>query len=390
MRRGPPLRPPPAPALLRRRRPLRAGGHLRHVGAGALRALHAHAAPRRRTGRRRWRCRWPCRRGPRCSSSLPWSWRSSCLDGSRSWRVLFAWRTLLALSRSWGPCWFPASSSSARPCTMGRRPPPVPLQRGVTTRPGALPARGHARGLLGARLAVGLAWSPWRMPGFSLWVTSVFVGYTLFSLSIFDNPPRTPALPDPADELPRAGRGRRGAGVDGAVGPRPATPGARRRRGRARRPGYRRRLGSRGFVTELRDQQLEWAFLERTVPRLPERATLLSAVEVGGRNLDAFPEFLLPRAQDVRARRRARAAADDGRLAPRRGPALLSGHVLLLRVRRRAAARSDDRPLPGRARALRRGAAVRRGPRDPGILAAALRRRRSRAVPHRLLPARGR
>jgi hypothetical protein len=52
-------------------------------------------------------------------------------------------------------------------------------------------------------------------------------------------------------------------------------------------------ITSRGFVTELRDQQLEWAFLERTVPRLPERATLLSAVEVGGRSLDAFPEFLL-------------------------------------------------------------------------------------------------
>jgi hypothetical protein len=50
-----------------------------------------------------------------------------------------------------------------------------------------------------------------------------------------------------------------------------------------------------GFVTELRDQQLEWAFLERTVPRLPERATLLSAVEIGGRNLDAFPTFLLSR-----------------------------------------------------------------------------------------------
>jgi hypothetical protein len=55
-------------------------------------------------------------------------------------------------------------------------------------------------------------------------------------------------------------------------------------------------VSSRGFVTELRDQQLEWAFLERTVPRLPDRLTLLSAVEVGGRNLDVFPEFLLQRA----------------------------------------------------------------------------------------------
>jgi hypothetical protein len=53
---------------------------------------------------------------------------------------------------------------------------------------------------------------------------------------------------------------------------------------------------SYAFVNELGDQQLEWLFLERTVPRLPEQATLLSAVDMGGRNLDAFPEFLLRRA----------------------------------------------------------------------------------------------
>jgi len=55
-------------------------------------------------------------------------------------------------------------------------------------------------------------------------------------------------------------------------------------------------LQSKSFVTELRDQQLEWAFLERTVPQLPKQATLLTAVEGGGRNLDAFPDFLLGRA----------------------------------------------------------------------------------------------
>jgi hypothetical protein len=50
-----------------------------------------------------------------------------------------------------------------------------------------------------------------------------------------------------------------------------------------------------GFVGELKDQQLEWAFLERHVPELPAQGTLLTAVETGGYNLDAFPEFLLRR-----------------------------------------------------------------------------------------------
>jgi hypothetical protein len=53
---------------------------------------------------------------------------------------------------------------------------------------------------------------------------------------------------------------------------------------------------ARGFITELRDQQLEWAFLERTVSRLPKAGALLSAVVGGGRNLDPFPEFLLKQA----------------------------------------------------------------------------------------------
>jgi hypothetical protein len=50
------------------------------------------------------------------------------------------------------------------------------------------------------------------------------------------------------------------------------------------------------FVTFLGDQQLEWTMLERTVPQLPPRATLLTAVEPGGKNIDAFPQILLARA----------------------------------------------------------------------------------------------
>jgi hypothetical protein len=53
--------------------------------------------------------------------------------------------------------------------------------------------------------------------------------------------------------------------------------------------------GWRGFVAELKDQQLEWAFLERHVSELPAKGTLITAVEAGGHNLDAFPEFLLTR-----------------------------------------------------------------------------------------------
>lgn len=51
----------------------------------------------------------------------------------------------------------------------------------------------------------------------------------------------------------------------------------------------------RGFITELRDQQLEWQFLRQHVPALPPAGRLLAAVEFGGRNLNAFPDYLLRR-----------------------------------------------------------------------------------------------
>jgi hypothetical protein len=78
----------------------------------------------------------------------------------------------------------------------------------------------------------------------------------------------------------------------------------------------------RGFIGQLKDQQLEWLFLEHNVASLPAQATLVAAVETGGRNLDAFPEFLLTRAGKrytmVDIRRAARGEVDwpaaDGEL----------------------------------------------------------------------------
>jgi hypothetical protein len=143
-----------------------------------------------------------------------------------------------------------------------------------------------------ALCVLGLAWDGWRRPGYHLWAILVFVGYTSLSLSMFDNPPynlRSQILPTSFLVLIAAGvasawmaawgrRRRLALGIGACALAALAVAVVVR---------------SRGFVTELRDQQLEWLFLERTVARLPERATLLSAVDMGGHNLDAFPEFLL-------------------------------------------------------------------------------------------------
>jgi hypothetical protein len=154
-------------------------------------------------------------------------------------------------------------------------------------------------------LAVGLAWGMRHKPGFLLWVMFVFFGYALLSLSSVRFPSRVPSkaellgnpvynlrsqlLPTSFVVLIAAGT----ASVWMAVW------GHRRRLAFGVGAGVLVALGaivvvtSRRFVTELRDQQLEWAFLERTVPELPERARLLSAIDVGGTNLDAFPQLLL-------------------------------------------------------------------------------------------------
>lgn len=213
----------------------------------------------------------------------------------RQWRMLFAWPTLLALG-----------------VLAALLVPRLIELHGVLTSspspPAALPSLQHFLATLvlldpavtpplyWLLLLGGLAWGAWRAPGVIAWVVAVFFGYTLFSMSMFDNPPyrlRAQLLPTSFTVLAAAGIA-------------PAWLALWRRR---------RRLGvlsgglallavatllvasGRGFVTELRDQQLEWAFLERSVPQLPEQGTLLAAVQVGGRNLDAFPDVLLARAQ---------------------------------------------------------------------------------------------
>lgn len=140
-------------------------------------------------------------------------------------------------------------------------------------------------------LAAGAAWSLRHARGLMLWAGLIYGGYTLTALSLFDNPPynlRSQILPSSLLLL-----------VGGATASMwTALTGGRRRTlrwGAGALAAFAALvlLSARGFVRELRDQQLEWAFLERTVPRLPQRATLLTAVEFGGNNLNAFPRFLL-------------------------------------------------------------------------------------------------
>lgn len=159
-------------------------------------------------------------------------------------------------------------------------------------------------------LALGAVWSAVRAPGLLAWVALVHAGFTVFALSLFDNPPynvRSQTLPNAFLVLIAAGCAplwlapwgrRRGAGLaTGAAALAALAAGVV--------------VATRDFVTELRDQQLEWEFLRRAVPQLPARATLLAAADMGGRNLNAFPEFLLRQAgKEMRLIEVRRAGAD--------------------------------------------------------------------------------
>jgi hypothetical protein len=216
----------------------------------------------------------------------------SLLAAPGTWRVLAAWRTLLALATV-GALLIPRFFELQRAFREAPSPPLVLpgfdsyFASLVILQPHVTPM------LYWVLLAIGLAWGARRQPGVTVWVLLLFAGYTLFSLSVFNNPPynlRSQVLPTSFVVLLAAGaasawmdacRSRRfalaaGAAVLGGLGVTVV-------------------LTSLSFVTELRDQQLEWAFLERAVPQLPQQATLLSAVEIGGHNLDAFPDFLLAR-----------------------------------------------------------------------------------------------
>jgi hypothetical protein len=143
-------------------------------------------------------------------------------------------------------------------------------------------------------LLAGAAWAAVRRPGWFLWIVAVYVGFTAFSASVFNNEIfrlRSQTLPTSYLVLLAAGAAsvwlaawRRHRQLGGMLGVVLLVLSA-----------IWVVAGWRGFVGELKDQQLEWAFLERHVAELPARGTLLTAVETGGFNLDAFPEFLLRR-----------------------------------------------------------------------------------------------
>jgi hypothetical protein len=145
-----------------------------------------------------------------------------------------------------------------------------------------------------ALLAAGALWTAVRRPSLLLWVAGVYVAYTLFALSMFDNPPynlRSQVLPTGVTALLAAGVAPLGVRLWGG---RPAAPLA----GAVALAGVAaiEVAAGRAFITELRDQQLQWAFLERTVPTLPDRGRLLAPVDAGGHRLDTFPDLLLRRA----------------------------------------------------------------------------------------------
>lgn len=143
-----------------------------------------------------------------------------------------------------------------------------------------------------ALVAIGLIWGAWWQPRYHAWLVIVFLVMTLFSQSLFNNPVynvRSQVLPMSFTVPIAAGAvsvwmemwsPRRGLGVILGAALWLALSAAMW-------------VSARGFVHDLRDQQREWAFLQRTVPTLPQRAILLTAVEVGGRKINGFPQFLL-------------------------------------------------------------------------------------------------
>jgi hypothetical protein len=209
------------------------------------------------------------------------------------WRVLFAWRTLVA-GAVFAALLVPHVLDVMRAMREARTPAPhVPLVRRYFETLVLFDA--WITPLLHRLMLVaGAAWAAIRRPGWLLWTVAVYVGFTVFGLSLFGNPQyqlRVQSLPTSYLVLLGAG----------AV---PVWTAAWRRRPQAgavigvtllvlSAVGVVAR--SRGFIGELKDQQLEWAFLERHVSELPAQGTLITAVEWGGHKLDAFPDFLLAR-----------------------------------------------------------------------------------------------
>jgi hypothetical protein len=211
-----------------------------------------------------------------------------------AWRLLFSWRTLLALAVLIALL-VPHLFDVQRSLHSGAAPTPRFPPFGRWTRALVLFKPEITPWIYRALLIIGVAWSALRRPGWLVWVAAVYVFYSMFPLSIGDNLPyhlRSQILPTSLVVLIAAGaasvwmhlwrsRPRAGAVAGAALLAASAVVIV---------------ADWRGFIGQLKDQQLEWLFLEHNVASLPAKATLVAAVETGGRNLDAFPEFLLTRA----------------------------------------------------------------------------------------------
>lgn len=216
------------------------------------------------------------------------------LTEARSWRLLFAWRSVIALVLL--GVLLIQRVLDLQGAVGGGPTPQVPnlefyLRQLVVLDPHVTPR------LFLLLMAIGMVWGVMQHPGMSIWVTLTFVGYTVFSLTMFSNPVyniRSQLLPTSYLVLIAAGCGsaweslwrqRPRLGAQIGIGVLLLVAALVLSRGRP-------------FITELFDQQMEWAFLARTAEQLPPRARLLAAVEVGPSRLNAFPDFLLQRRRE--------------------------------------------------------------------------------------------
>jgi hypothetical protein len=115
----------------------------------------------------------------------------------RAWRVLFAWPTLVA-GAVFAILLVPHALDVMRAMHDVRAPAPqIPEVRRffaglLLLDPGITPI------IYPLMLVAGAAWAAVRRPGWLLWIVAVYVGFTVFSLSLFDNPPyrlRSQTLP---------------------------------------------------------------------------------------------------------------------------------------------------------------------------------------------------
>ncbi len=214
-------------------------------------------------------------------------------DRPREWRVLFAWKTLAALGLL-AALLLPRLVDLSQ--YFGNSPAPLAVlptaeryfAHLIAFDPVVTPP------LFWCVAALGAAWTAWKRPGAAAWLLAIVFGLPLFLLSFFDNWPSNVRLQLLANVfiVPLAA-GVADAWMRGLVRwPRAAAAGGVAALAAV---ALGMLLPYTGFVTELRDQQLEWSFLDRTVPKLPAAGRMLAPLGIGGRDLDTFPTFLLER-----------------------------------------------------------------------------------------------